>query len=625
MSDLPLHVNGSKPAHGRSFFSRWRLLCTGALFGAFFYAVSFHIRSFGMLQPPHALQAENLPLLTDPRIATHPHQHSRPPRPPSKPVSFADPTEYLTDYHHLELDELHEMVSKTKGFFVRDWSLHLGWNNMRYIIDAAFIQAKLLNRTLVLPSIVYARACEYDIDVCADFIEAVNKTEALHSDQWATQSVEQQIGFRVPISLMLNITRMREVHPTILVSDYLRLHELPLSLEATDGTWQRGDYHQHPNVFASPERPHRPSLFVVANKWYDADKTIRVDQLSDEMKVRGGWVQGVGAGNGTGGHWPDQEETDISKNLRGSLNHAGVVNWPAAVRRLKKMEVAQRYDLSREEEVIAALQENGWEAVHTFEAVRKLDLAKPVVEPILQAVPRSAIHPWKEEYEHIDRDVLLLAGEIHNGRKPGSIRFTTQEALKEFQHYVLHDMVPIDAIQNLANHIADRMSERTQRRLWMGAHMRRGDFVTAGWVVDKDPASHLTTVKNHLEYGRGFLEDIENVQPYKVPDIEPNLSIVSKDAPRPDDPFYLATDERDPEALRTFAQGGALRLADLLTMDDQRELGWPLMLTDIRALVDQEVLARSAYFSGSALSSVAGGIINMRAARGADRRTAYVD
>ncbi|VDB91195.1 unnamed protein product [Peniophora sp. CBMAI 1063] len=580
-----------------------------------------------MLQPPSALElpAERIPLLTDPRIPTRPHPHSRPPRPAPKPVSFADPVDYLTDYHHLELDELHDMVSRTKGFFVRDWSLHLGWNNMRYIIEAAFIQAKLLNRTLVLPSFVYARACEYDIEVCADFIEVVNKTEALHTDQWAAVPPEQQMAFRVPISLMLNITRMREVHPTILTSDYLRLHDLPASLEASDGNWQRVAYHQHPNMFASPEHPRNPSLFVVANRWYDADKTIRVDRLSEDMIPRGGWVQGVGSGNGTGGHWSEQEETDISKNLRGSLNYAGVVNWPAAVHRLKRMEVAQRYDLDKDSEVIAALQENGWEAVHTFEAVRKLDLAKPVVEPILQAVPRSAIHPWREEYEHIDSDVLLLAGEIHNGRKPGSIRFTTREALEEFQHYVLHDMVPINAIQGLADRIAGRMRERTQERLWMGAHMRRGDFIIAGWVVDKDPENHLNTVKSHLEYGRNFLGGIEKVQPYTVPDIEPNLSLVLNDAPHPGDPFYLATDERDPDALKTFAEGGALRLADLLTMDDQRELGWPLMLTDIRALVDQEVLARSAYFSGSALSSVAGGIINMRAARGADRRTAYID
>jgi len=36
---------------------------------------------------------------------------------------------------------------------------------MRYIIDAALRQAGLLNRTLVIPSFVYARACEYELYV----------------------------------------------------------------------------------------------------------------------------------------------------------------------------------------------------------------------------------------------------------------------------------------------------------------------------------------------------------------------------------------------------------------------------------------------------------------------------
>ena len=36
---------------------------------------------------------------------------------------------------------------------------------MRYIIEAAFLQARILNRVLILPSFVYARACEYDMCV----------------------------------------------------------------------------------------------------------------------------------------------------------------------------------------------------------------------------------------------------------------------------------------------------------------------------------------------------------------------------------------------------------------------------------------------------------------------------
>ena len=34
---------------------------------------------------------------------------------------------------------------------------------MRYITEAGLFQAELLNRTLVVPSFVYARACEYDM------------------------------------------------------------------------------------------------------------------------------------------------------------------------------------------------------------------------------------------------------------------------------------------------------------------------------------------------------------------------------------------------------------------------------------------------------------------------------
>jgi len=36
---------------------------------------------------------------------------------------------------------------------------------MRYIIDSALLQAGLLNRTLVIPSFIYARTCEYELYV----------------------------------------------------------------------------------------------------------------------------------------------------------------------------------------------------------------------------------------------------------------------------------------------------------------------------------------------------------------------------------------------------------------------------------------------------------------------------
>ena len=82
----------------------------------------------------------------------------------------------------LSLDQIRDIVAPTRGFFSRDYSLYLGWNNvstrdnliradlmipkqMQYILDAALLQANLLNRTLVIPSFVYARACEYHMYV----------------------------------------------------------------------------------------------------------------------------------------------------------------------------------------------------------------------------------------------------------------------------------------------------------------------------------------------------------------------------------------------------------------------------------------------------------------------------
>lgn len=99
--------------------------------------------------------------------------------PPS--YAFSPPIAPPVDHHEMSIEELSSMVATTKGYFVRDYSLALGWNNvrvpfvlrpfsklkslpqMRYIIEAAHEQATLLNRTLVLPSFVYARACEYEL------------------------------------------------------------------------------------------------------------------------------------------------------------------------------------------------------------------------------------------------------------------------------------------------------------------------------------------------------------------------------------------------------------------------------------------------------------------------------
>ncbi|KZP18322.1 hypothetical protein FIBSPDRAFT_864002, partial [Athelia psychrophila] len=44
--------------------------------------------------------------------------------------------------------------------------------------------------------------------------------------------------------------------------------------------------------------------------------------------------------------------------------------------------------------------------------------------------------------------------------------------------------------------------------------------------------------------------------------------------------FYLATDERSPRNLAHLASHGALLPSALLTPEDYRAFGWPLLFTD---------------------------------------------
>jgi hypothetical protein len=77
--------------------------------------------------------------------------------------------------------------------------------------------------------------------------------------------------------------------------------------------------------------------------------------------------------------------------------------------------------------------------------------------------------------------------------------------------------------------------------------------------------------------------------------------------------------------LTYLADHGAVLIYDLLSIEDRRQFGWPLIFTDVLGLLEQATLARAAYFYAHAMSSVAGGVINMRAARGADPTTTLID
>jgi hypothetical protein len=149
--------------------------------------------------------------------------------------------------------------------------------------------------------------------------------------------------------------------------------------------------------------------------------------------------------------------------------------------------------------------------------------------------------------------------------------------------------------------------------------------IRVGWVMEPTLEAHLRRVKERLQRGRSVLEHLDNVLAYDLEGVQPNLEQVMLPPPLPGDRFYVATDERTPEGRQEIRDAGAVLLSDLLTMEDRRYIGWPLVFSDVRATVEQALLSHSAFFYGHSMSSFAGVITNMRAARGADLRTLLLD
>ncbi|KAF9029131.1 hypothetical protein BDZ89DRAFT_950792 [Hymenopellis radicata] len=509
----------------------------------------------------------------------------------------------------LTSEDVHLLVKSTNGFFARDWDLGLGWNNMRYIIETALLQARLLNRTLILPSFVYARGCQYEYHVCGDYAPMVNKGDAVGSDEWRELPIEQQMAWMIPIEIMLNITHLRETHPVITTTDYLLLHGYDPSEENTSGYWKRTEYHTRANVITGTV----PSFYAIENPWYDPEGTIRVDTIPEAMQARADNHSRVLDGS-------------IDSKLRQRLPEGkSILEWDTVQSALNSTDEAEL-----ERGVVAG----GWEVLYTYDSIVGLDYNKAVVSPIKQIAPLSTIHSF-DQFGNQTQDVILMAGGVHYGRKPGSMLFTTREAQDEFARIVMYDMKRIDPLLDLAETLVERMYEITEGRQWMAVHMRRGDFVRYGWVMESTPEAHMSRVIRHLDEGREILSSLnvsDSLRTYDVPGLSgPNDDTIKHPPSLADDWFFVATDERDPKVLDYFRGEGAVFMDDIMTIADRRAFGevsdvsWALMISDVRALVEQVILSRAAFFYGHAMSSVPGGVLNLRAMRGADPRTSVID
>ena len=204
-------------------------------------------------------------------------------------------------------------------------------------------------------------------EACADYAVMVNRGDAVGSDAWRELPMEKQMAFRIPISVMIDLSHLRARHPVITVSEYLRLHGLDPEIESSRGSWQRESYHTHPNVFES-NKTEAPSLFVIENRWYQPSASNRVNYIPQAMKERGNWERhSPSQGKETAGYWPIVKPTRISEQLKNAMpSFPSVLDWDTAKNILGAAKLEPEIDLDDDKAIEDALNANGWEVLHTF-------------------------------------------------------------------------------------------------------------------------------------------------------------------------------------------------------------------------------------------------------------------
>jgi len=181
------------------------------------------------------------------------------------------------------------------------------------------------------------------------------------------------MAFRLPISVMMNMTHFRNRHAVITVSEYLRLHGKDPESESSNGHWSRLFYHDHANVFETNQTK-TPSLFVIQNHWFDPAGINRVDYIPEAMKRRGNLEHNPGPEHyidGSVEYWPPLEPTGLSDKLTAALpNDHRRMDWTTAKRVLvNSIDLVGDVNIDDDQVVEELLNSHGWEVLHTFPTV----------------------------------------------------------------------------------------------------------------------------------------------------------------------------------------------------------------------------------------------------------------
>lgn len=379
---------------------------------------------------------------------------------------------------------LQQLVPDTAERYLEiNWLLHLGFNNMRFLLEIGFGMAHQLQRRLLLPSHLRMRRC-------------VN--EALcQASPCELRTRGKDVSYWCPI--------------TMFVDEYSLVH--------------RGGGLIVPDMAAFEQQLPSDAIQKMPKAFQD---------VYDESQL---WIDDLPSGI--------EPQEMVGNKYTGPLNEVTIF----------------RYHLGCELSYFKVL--------HKRWSLRE--------NPVINVFRRAFDSPKK---------LLHLEGVPHKiGWTPFS--WATSAAAEAAEGEWTEAVAYAGSALRFAEAIREALLEQTGALTYVCVHLRRGDFVSAGWLGQ---AANLSLVHGHI-----------------------------KRVLQPKEALYLATDETGNDVLGGFRMLGAriwIDFADVLKAESQRPASAAfashLGFEDYIGLVEQLLCGQARAFLGSQCSSFTGGILNLR-------------
>ncbi|CAH7688654.1 hypothetical protein PPACK8108_LOCUS23642 [Phakopsora pachyrhizi] len=503
--------------------------------------------------------------------------------------------------HHLEINPWindkpePEKDIRRRKFLVRDWSVWLGWNNERYIIETALVLAKLLDRELVLPGFHLANTCELETDYACDKfgpyfpggflidMEALKNSsylcypEAENSTKFIKPHVPSQSneGWALPLDTFLDTENVVSTmnRNSIEFKDFLKLIDYKdhKSLGMISGEWSTKynggmSYRKISSTFFTDGNQ-------TVDKLHQRIQPLMVNSTSYSTDVSRSVIEKCRV-------TLDKIDYDVKKNgsdgkplsWNESLINFGALDGELAG---KENHLFERCIASR-----------GMRSLYAFKNIA-FWMKAPYGETKLIRHVKNLRGIYDELYNHKEQ-ILHIDGEIHNLLPAASMLWSSKEGREMYKTVVRTAVRPPEIFQKVAARLELKMRSKTNGRSWRASHMRRGDFVNFGWSK-KNIEGHWNTIE------KGLNESIDLIS-------------------------------REPNLLKSANKAFNTSLEIPRAEDPQKILGeLSSSFMDTLAILEQCLIMRSAYYFGDGQTSFTGWIINQRASFMIDERLSRVE